>query len=236
MWTRWPRRSTSGTGASTTCSGATLRRRTLEGGADGHVHRRPSPTGRTGSRRRARRSSRTRWTSSARSGTELKKKDRPMGQAFGHSLGDPNGWAYAVTWCFGGQEVDKDQKRVMINSKETIEALKFTVAMWKDALDEGGLAWDDSSNNRAYLRRDDLGHAQRLQHLLRRQAAVPGHREGHEPRPHAEAARRPLLPDGWPDPRDHEVLEEPGRGRGVHPLADGPASVRQVLRGRTTAT
>ena len=38
----------------------------------------------------------------------------------------------------------------MINSKETIEAVKFTVAMWKDALDEGGLAWDDSSNNRAY--------------------------------------------------------------------------------------
>jgi multiple sugar transport system substrate-binding protein len=84
-------------------------------------------------------------------GTELKKKNRPIGQAFGHSLGDPNGWAYAMTWCFGGQEVDKDHKTVMINSKETIEALKFTVAMWKDALDEGGLAWDDSSNNRAYL-------------------------------------------------------------------------------------
>jgi multiple sugar transport system substrate-binding protein len=84
-------------------------------------------------------------------GTELKKKNRPIGQAFGHSLGDPNGWAYAITWCFGGQEVDKEQKTVLINSKETIEALKFTVAMWKDALDEGGLAWDDTSNNRAYL-------------------------------------------------------------------------------------
>ena len=29
--------------------------------------------------------------------------------------------------------------------------MKFTVAAWKDCLDEGGLAWDDSSNNRAYL-------------------------------------------------------------------------------------
>jgi multiple sugar transport system substrate-binding protein len=91
------------------------------------------------------------WDEFRKVGTELKKKNRPMGQAFGHSLGDPNGWAYAVTWCFGGQEVDKDQKTVLINSKETIEALKFTVAAWKDALDEGGLAWDDSSNNRAYL-------------------------------------------------------------------------------------
>jgi multiple sugar transport system substrate-binding protein len=91
------------------------------------------------------------WDEFRKVGTELKKKNRPMGQAFGHSLGDPNGWAYAVTWCFGGQEVDKEQKNVLINSKETIEALKFTVACWKDALDDGGLAWDDSSNNRAYL-------------------------------------------------------------------------------------
>ena len=50
------------------------------------------------------------WDEFRKVGTELKKKNRPMGQAFGHSLGDPNGWAYAVTWCFGGQEVDKDQK------------------------------------------------------------------------------------------------------------------------------
>jgi multiple sugar transport system substrate-binding protein len=91
------------------------------------------------------------WDEFRKVGTELKKKNRPMGQAFGHSLGDPNGWAYAVTWCFGGQETDKEQKQVLINSKETIEALKFTVACWKDALDDGGLAWDDSSNNRAYL-------------------------------------------------------------------------------------
>jgi multiple sugar transport system substrate-binding protein len=91
------------------------------------------------------------WDEFRKVGSVLKKKNRPMGQAFGHSLGDPNGWAYAVTWCFGGQEVDKEQKQVLINSKETIEALKFTVAAWKDALDEGGLAWDDTSNNRAYL-------------------------------------------------------------------------------------
>ena len=73
-----------------------------------------------------------------------------MGQAFGHSLGDPNNWAYSMTWCFGGAEIDQSGK-VVINSKETLEAVKFTVAAWKDCLDEGGLAWDDSSNNRAYL-------------------------------------------------------------------------------------
>src|SRR5437867_3650722 len=90
------------------------------------------------------------WDELRKVGTELKKKGRPLGQAFGHSLGDPNNWAYSVTWCFGGAEIDQNGK-VAINSKETIEAVKFTVALWKDCLDEGGLAWDDSSNNRAYL-------------------------------------------------------------------------------------
>jgi multiple sugar transport system substrate-binding protein len=90
------------------------------------------------------------WDELRKVGTALKKKGRPIGQAFGHSLGDPNQYAYAVTWCFGGAEID-DKGKVVINSKETIEALKFTVAFWKDCLDDGGLAWDDSSNNRAFL-------------------------------------------------------------------------------------
>src|SRR3989454_2022397 len=90
------------------------------------------------------------WDEWRKVGIALKKKGQPMGQAFGHSLGDPNNWAYSVTWGFGGAEIDQSGK-VVINSKETIEAVKFTVAVWKDCLDEGGLAWDDSSNNRAYL-------------------------------------------------------------------------------------
>jgi multiple sugar transport system substrate-binding protein len=90
------------------------------------------------------------WDEWRKVGIALKKKGRPMGQAFGHSLGDPNNWAYSLTWGFGGAEIDQGGK-VVINSKETLEAVKFTVAVWKDCLDEGGLAWDDSSNNRAFL-------------------------------------------------------------------------------------
>jgi multiple sugar transport system substrate-binding protein len=90
------------------------------------------------------------WDEWRKVGIALKKKNRPMGQAFGHSLGDPNNWAYSVTWGFGGAEIDESGK-VAINSKGTLEAVKFTVAVWKECLDEGGLAWDDSSNNRAYL-------------------------------------------------------------------------------------
>ena len=39
----------------------------------------------------------------------------------------------------------------MLNSKETIESVKFAVGWWKDACDEGAFAWDDSGNNRAFL-------------------------------------------------------------------------------------
>ena len=38
-----------------------------------------------------------------------------------------------------------------INSKETIDSVKFMTGFWKDAHDEGGLAWDDTNNNRAFL-------------------------------------------------------------------------------------
>ena len=36
-----------------------------------------------------------------------------------------------------------------LNSRETIESVKFAVGLWLDACDEGGLAWDDTNNNRA---------------------------------------------------------------------------------------
>jgi multiple sugar transport system substrate-binding protein len=52
---------------------------------------------------------------------------------------------------WGGMEVDKDGRTVVLNGKNTVEAVKFTLAAWKDCFDEGGLAWDDSNNNRAFL-------------------------------------------------------------------------------------
>jgi multiple sugar transport system substrate-binding protein len=47
-------------------------------------------------------------------------------------------------------ETDKSGKTA-INSKGSVEAVKFMQAFWKDACDEGGLAWDDTNNNRAFL-------------------------------------------------------------------------------------
>ena len=54
-------------------------------------------------------------------------------------------------WSWGGKEVEADGKTVVLNSRETIESVKFAVSLWKETCDEGGLAWDDTSNNRAFL-------------------------------------------------------------------------------------
>ena len=90
------------------------------------------------------------WDEYRALGKKLKAAGTPIGQALGQSFGDPPTFAYPLMWSFGGMEVD-DKGAVVINSKETVEAVKFMTAFWKDACDEGGLAWDDASNNRAFL-------------------------------------------------------------------------------------
>ena len=83
-------------------------------------------------------------------GAKLKKKGHPYGQTLGHTFGDAPSWAYPLLWNFGGMETDKNGKTA-IDSKGAVEAVKFMNAFWKEACDEGGLAWDDTNNNRAFL-------------------------------------------------------------------------------------
>ena len=84
-------------------------------------------------------------------GKKLKAAGHPIGQTAGHTFGDAPGWWYPYLWSWGGQEIGADGKTVVLNTKETVESVKFAVALWKETMDEGGLAWDDTSNNRAFL-------------------------------------------------------------------------------------
>ncbi|HLY43965.1 MAG TPA: extracellular solute-binding protein [Stellaceae bacterium] len=91
------------------------------------------------------------WEEYRAVGKKMKAKSRPFGQTLAHAFGDgPAGW-YPYLWSWGGKEVEADGKTVVLNSKETIESVKFAVAMWKDAFDEGAMSWDDAGNNRAFL-------------------------------------------------------------------------------------
>ncbi|MBV9861699.1 MAG: extracellular solute-binding protein [Alphaproteobacteria bacterium] len=91
------------------------------------------------------------WDEYRTAGQKLKKAGHPYGQTAGHTFGDAPGWWYPYLWSWGGKEVEADGKTVVLNSKETIESVKFAVPLWKETIDEGGLAWDDTSNNRAFL-------------------------------------------------------------------------------------
>jgi multiple sugar transport system substrate-binding protein len=90
------------------------------------------------------------WEEHLAAGKKLKKYGMPIGQTLGHTFGDAPGFAYPLLWSFGGMEVD-DKGKVVLNSKETLAAVEFLKEFWFAACDEGGLAWDDSSNNRAFL-------------------------------------------------------------------------------------
>ncbi|HTI79332.1 MAG TPA: extracellular solute-binding protein [Acetobacteraceae bacterium] len=91
------------------------------------------------------------WEEYRAVGKKLKAKNRPLGQTLAHAFGDGPAFWYPFMWSWGGKEVEADGKTVVLNSKATIESVKFAVGMWKDAFDEGGMSWDDAGNNRALL-------------------------------------------------------------------------------------
>ena len=91
------------------------------------------------------------WDEYRGAGKQLKASGRPFGQTLGHTWGDASGFWYPYLWSWAGKEVEYDGKAVVLNSKATVESVKFAVGLWSDAHDEGGLGWDDASNNRAFL-------------------------------------------------------------------------------------
>jgi len=93
----------------------------------------------------------TTWEEYREAGRKLKAKGRPIGQTLGHTFGDAPAFTYPYLWSWGGKEVEADGRTVVLNSPQTLESVRFMTAFWKEAHDEGGLAWDDSNNNRAFL-------------------------------------------------------------------------------------
>ena len=79
---------------------------------------------------------------------DLKKINKPAGFALGNAVGDANGFANWMLWSHGGALVDDDGK-VIINSKETLNALNFVKELYPNFV-SGTMSWNDISNNRAY--------------------------------------------------------------------------------------
>ncbi len=90
------------------------------------------------------------WEDVRVGGRKIKEKHGiPVGIGLSQEL-DTNMAMRAILWSFGGSEQD-EHGNVTINSKQTIEALKFVRALYKETMTPEVFTWDPSSNNRMIL-------------------------------------------------------------------------------------
>jgi len=76
---------------------------------------------------------------------------RYSSQVAGHTFGDAPSFWYPFLWSFGGRRSPTTRKRSSSTARRRSSRSSSRFAFWKECCDEGGLAWDDSSNNRAFL-------------------------------------------------------------------------------------
>jgi multiple sugar transport system substrate-binding protein len=79
---------------------------------------------------------------------KLQKAGKPAGFALGNAVGDGNGFASWLLWTHNASLLD-EEGNVIINSKETIAALKYLKELYPTLI-PGTPSWNDVSNNRAY--------------------------------------------------------------------------------------
>ena len=79
---------------------------------------------------------------------KLQKAGKPAGFALGNAVGDGNGFANWLLWSFNAALLD-EEGNVIINSKETVAALKYLKQLYPTFI-AGTPSWNDVSNNRAY--------------------------------------------------------------------------------------
>jgi len=91
------------------------------------------------------------WDELLEAGTKLKARGHPFGFELGHGFGDNHGWLYPLLWSYGGREVDRDGKAVVLDSAETARAVDFCRTFFRQTMVEDVLGWTDPNNNKAFL-------------------------------------------------------------------------------------
>jgi multiple sugar transport system substrate-binding protein len=90
------------------------------------------------------------WDDLRQGGKKIKDTaGNPVGLGLSQEL-DTNMAVRALLWSFGGAEQDETGK-VVLNSKETVEAVKYMRALYKETMTPEVFTWDPSSNNRGIL-------------------------------------------------------------------------------------
>jgi multiple sugar transport system substrate-binding protein len=90
------------------------------------------------------------WDDVRRGGAKIKKKHNlPLGIGLASEI-DTNMAMRAIMYSFGSSVHDEEGK-VVLNSKETLEAIKFVRALYNEAMTPEVFTWDASANNRFML-------------------------------------------------------------------------------------
>src|SRR5262249_4136226 len=87
------------------------------------------------------------WEDVRVGGAKLKKKGNPVGIGLAHAV-DPNNPYNSMLWSAGASVCDETGKHVTIDSKATLDVVKYVRALYKEAMDPEVLSWDDAGNNR----------------------------------------------------------------------------------------
>jgi multiple sugar transport system substrate-binding protein len=91
------------------------------------------------------------WEDVRAGGAKIKKKyGNPVGIGLSPGVTDAELSLWTIMNSFGASIQDKEGN-VVVNSKETLEAVKFVRALYEEAMTPEVLYWDNSSNNRSML-------------------------------------------------------------------------------------
>jgi multiple sugar transport system substrate-binding protein len=87
------------------------------------------------------------WEDLLKAGTVLKQQNYPIGIAINQRSNDANNSWNSLLWGYGASYVAADGKTVTINSPETKQAVELAIQLYKNAMTNEVLSWDDSANN-----------------------------------------------------------------------------------------
>src|SRR5439155_701190 len=91
------------------------------------------------------------WDAFLEAGIKLKAKGHPFGMSMGHGFADNYSWLYPLLWSYGVTVMDKDGKKVALDSSETAKAVEYVKELYKKACIEDCIGWLDPANNKAFL-------------------------------------------------------------------------------------
>jgi len=91
------------------------------------------------------------WDEFLEAGIKLKAKGHPYGMSMGHGFADNYSWMYPLLWSYGVTVMDKEGKKVALDSSETAKCIEYVQKLYKQACLEDCIGWLDPANNKAFL-------------------------------------------------------------------------------------